>query len=269
LAASTPTYASPADTIWQNLHTYLDERTKIDEETRRLTALFKEALNLPAINTATQPIDCPVCGTPVSLTPAQIAHIRSRVAETDSYQSAEAQAKHALETLRNSVQTLADANKAAAPRFLWTTSAARRTKGFTVPRIRQIAGQDHVSVALVDGWLQQVRPLARAHNRVLRSLATLHATLTDLTPETLVEVADLKAAFAACAAAVTAFQTALVSYGAADMPLRTHLQETIDAAGNVTGWQEFLDLASDLAVLRETLVERAARTALARELTRA
>jgi hypothetical protein len=174
-----------------------------------------------------------------------------------------------LTTPADTIQTLADANKAAAPRFLWTTSAARRTKGFTVPRIRQIAGQDHVSVALVDGWLQQLRPLARAHNRVLRGLATLHATLTALTPETLLEVADLKAAFAACAAAVTAFQTALVSYGAADLPLRTHLQETIDAAGNATGWQEFLDLATDLAVLRETLVERAARTALARELTRA
>jgi hypothetical protein len=51
--------------------------------------------------------------------------------------------------------------------------------------------------------------------------------------------------------------------------LRRHLQSTIDAASNVTGWQEFLDLADDLPGLREILIDRAARTALARELTRA
>jgi hypothetical protein len=94
----------PADAIWHKLQTYLDERAKVDEETRRLTALFKEALNLPAIAGATGPIDCPLCGTPDSLTPEQITHIRTRVAGTDSYRAAEAQAKNAIEALRSSVR---------------------------------------------------------------------------------------------------------------------------------------------------------------------
>src|SRR5205823_5072907 len=55
----------------------------------------------------------------------------------------------------------------------------------------------------------------------------------------------------------------------ADAPLRRNLQSTIDAASNITGWQEFLDLADDLPGLRETLADRSARTTLARELTRA
>jgi hypothetical protein len=263
-----PTLTRPADTVWQTLQTYLGERAKVDEETRRLTALFKEALNLPAIAMATEPIDCPLCGTPVSLTPEQIVHIRTRLAETDAYRAAEEQAKQALTMLRTSIQPLSDAIKAASPRFLTTTSAYRRSKGFTVERIRQVGGQDACTL-LVDAWLQQLRPLARAHSRALRPLATTQARLSTLTPDALVELADLEEEFAGCIDAAAAFRTALDAYEPADAPLRRHLQSTIDAASNVTGWQEFLDLADDLAGLRETLVDRAARTALARELTRA
>jgi hypothetical protein len=263
-----PPLTTPAPATWQKLQIYLDERTKVDEQTRRLTALFKEALNLPVIAAATEPINCPLCGTPVSLTPAQIAHIRTRVADTDSYRTAEEHARQAFTTLRSSVQTLVDAIKVASPRFLATTSTYRRSKGFTVARIRQVAGDD-VGVALVDAWLQKLRPLARDQNRALRALASIHANLTTLTPETLVQVADLKAAYATCTNAVTAFRTVLASYHVADLPLRTHLQATVDAASDVKGWQEFLDLADDLTGLRETLIDRAARTALARELTRA
>jgi hypothetical protein len=107
------------------------------------------------------------------------------------------------------------------------------------------------------------------NNRALRGLASIHASLTTLTQETLTEVANLRAAFEACIDAAANFRTALGAYDAPDTPLRRHLQATIDAASNATGWQEFLDLADDLAGLRETLVDRAARTALTRELTRA
>jgi hypothetical protein len=259
---------APNPAIWQRLQIYLDERAKVDEQTRRLTALFTEALNLPAIAAATEPIDCPLCGTPVSLTPGQIAHIRTRVADTDSYRAAEEQAKQALTPLGSSVQTLTDSIKAASPRFLTATSAYRRSNGFTVARIRQVVGDD-VGGALVDAWLRQLRPLARDQNRTLSALVSFHSRLTTLTPETLVDVAELKAAFETCTNAVTAFGTALASYQVADLPLRTHLQVAVDAASNVKGWQEFIDLADDLSGLRETLIERAARTALARELARA
>jgi hypothetical protein len=263
-----PPLARPADTTWQKLETYLDERSKVDEEARRLTALFTTALNLPVIATAVEPIDCPLCGTPDSLTPAQIAHIRARVADTDSYRTAEEQAKQALSALRTSVQTLEDAVKAATPRFLTTTSANRRSSGFTVERIRQIVGED-AAFNLVNPWLRQLRPLAHAYRRALSGLVAVDANLTTLTPETLLEVADLKAAFAACVDAVTGFRTTLEAYDAVDRPLRTHLQATVDTASNVKGWQEFLDLAAKLADLRKTLIDRSARTALGRELSRA
>jgi hypothetical protein len=40
---------APAEDIWTQLETYLAERAKVDEQTRQLTALFKEALNLPIV----------------------------------------------------------------------------------------------------------------------------------------------------------------------------------------------------------------------------
>ncbi len=39
----------PAADIWTRLDTYIDERRKVDEETRQIAALFDEALKLPAI----------------------------------------------------------------------------------------------------------------------------------------------------------------------------------------------------------------------------
>jgi len=263
-----PPVTRPPDTTWQKLQTYLDERSKVDNETRRLTALFKEALNLPAVATATEPIDCPLCGTPDSLTPAQIAHIRARVADTKAYRRADEQAQHALASIRTSVQTLDDAVEAAAPRFLATTTADRRSKGFTVERIRQILGEDSTS-DLVTPWLQKLRPLARAFLLARRRFATLHATLATLTLDTLLDLNDLRTAFAACIDAVTAFLSSLGPYDAADITLRTSLQATIDAASHIKGWQDFLDLAKDLGALRETLIDRSARTTISRELSRA
>lgn len=46
----------------------------MDEETRRLVDLFREALALPAVKHAHAAIDCPLCRSEAALTPARIAH---------------------------------------------------------------------------------------------------------------------------------------------------------------------------------------------------
>jgi hypothetical protein len=118
--------------LWDALDTFIAERSKVDAETRRLTALFKEALNLPVIATATAAIDCPLCQTPAGLTTAQIAHIRARVAETQTYRTAEAGASKALEWLRASTRGLSGDLLAARPAFLALRAAQRRAAGVTV-----------------------------------------------------------------------------------------------------------------------------------------
>ena len=61
------TRPAPATAQFERLANYLAERGKVDEEIRRLTSLFKEALALPAVAAAHAPIDCPLCAAQVSL----------------------------------------------------------------------------------------------------------------------------------------------------------------------------------------------------------
>jgi hypothetical protein len=80
---------------------------------------------------------------------------------------------------------------------------------------------------------------------------------------------SLKAAVKSRGDPAAELRTMLAGYAAADQALRDHLTAIIDSASHVKGWQEFLDLAANLAGLRGTLVERAALTALAKEFEQA
>lgn len=82
-------WAAPGQDLIDALGAYVAERTEVDEETRRLTKLFTEALALPAVAGATAPVDCPLCASPASLTPHRIAHIRESLKATDSFRAAE------------------------------------------------------------------------------------------------------------------------------------------------------------------------------------
>lgn len=263
-----PALESKDEPAWLALDTYLAERAKVDVETRRLTALFKEALNLPAVADAVEAIDCPLCGTPVSLTPGQIVYIRARVAETEAYRAAEEAAFRALERLRASTRRMSSGQLAARPAFLASPSGQRRKAGFTVARLREIAGPGEGD-ALVDAWLKLLRPLVRRHCRAARRASSLSAILQALDLAALTDTQALSADFEACAATVAEARAAFEVYAPADHALRNHLKAVIDTASNVKGWQEFLDLAADLTTLRAVLVERAALTALGKELTQA
>ena len=114
--------------------------------------------------------------------------------------------------------------------------------------------------------LKLVPPLARRHRLAAGHVADLAATLGALDTATIADTQSPKARFEENAAATAEVRGALAAYAQADQALRGHLSAIIDTASNVKGWQEFLDLAADLTTLREVLVERAARTALGREL---
>jgi len=139
---------------------YLDEREKIDEKTRQLVALFDQALNLPAIAGITEPVDCPLCGTETALTPERVQLIRGHVENTNDSKTAETAAKSALAQLSALAAALTTAADAAIAQYLKTTAAKRRETGFTVARIRALLGDRAQEV--VDPWLAQVRPFARA-----------------------------------------------------------------------------------------------------------
>ena len=259
-------WTAPSPDEWAKLDAYLAERGKVEEETRRLTALFREALAIPVINTARQPIDCPLCGTEDSLTPERIAHIRARLRETEAFQAAEKASIATLGRLAAAAHAVDQAVAAACPRGLASPPRAHRQAGLRVERIRELLEPD--AATAIDPWLMALRKLAAARatmDDIARALRTEIAGYVN-SPDTLEDPQPLKARFSEVTAAYNGFVALLKPYAVAEAVLLERLTPVIDAASETAGWQELLDVASDQDALRDSLIERQARTALQKEL---
>ena len=262
-------WTEPAQGEWDKLNAYLAERETVEEETRRLTALFREALAIPAVDAATQPIDCLLCGTEGSLTPERIALIRARTKETDDFQAAEAAAIGTLRGLAASARAFDRAAASACPRFLAMNSSERRHEGFRVERIRTLLEPD--ASAVIDPWLKALRNLARARASVDTTAKALTAEVDGYVekPDTLDDPRPLATRFGEAATAYRGFSELFKLYADAETALLERLTTVIDAASDTSGWQELIDLAGNQGALRASLIERQARTDLQGELNAA
>ncbi len=261
-------WEEPAQGEWDKLNAYLAVRETVEEETRRLTVLFKEALAIPTVDTATQPIDCLLCGKEGSLTPERIALIRTRTQETEAFQAANTAAMDALHGLAASAHALGTAT-AACPHFLTMNSRERRLKGFRVERIRVLLGAD--APAVVDPWLQALRNLARARVDIAATARALRAEVNGYMekPETLPHLQPLRSRFNDATTAYNSFSKLLRLYIDAQKALLERIAAVIDPASDAGGWQALINLAKDQDLLRASLIERQARVTLQRELKEA
>ena len=248
-------WTEPAQDEWDKLDSYLAERETVEEEARRLTALFREALAIPAVDAATQPIDCLLCGTEGSLTPERIALIRARAQETDDFQAAEAAAIDTLRGLAASARAFDRSAASSCPRFLAMNSSERRQEGFRVERIRTLLEPD--ASAVIDPWLKALHNLARARASVDATAKALTAEVDDYVekPDTLDDPRPLATRFGEAATAYGGFSELLKLYADAETALLERLTTVIDAASDTSGWQELIDLAGDQGALRASLIE--------------
>ena len=186
--APLPAWSEP--TVWAALDRYVEERAKIDEETRRLVALFNEALMLPAVASVTTAIDCPLCETPGSLTPARAQVIRTHVENAAGFTGAEAAAQSALSQLASFATGIETAAGAVLPVFAKQPASQRRASGFTVARFKTLLGEQAEN--LIRPWLSALKALRRA-SRLASQIAasttslieTQAASLSNLDPSVL------------------------------------------------------------------------------------
>lgn len=257
----------PSAATWSQLKTYIDEKAKVDEQTRQLAALFVEALKLPGMGELAAPADCPLCGNEAVLTPARVRLIKKHAADTEAFQKAEKEAKGAIAQLVTSADNLADGAIAARPSFLKEAAGKRRKDGFAVARLRELLGDDADTV--VKPWLANVRPVARLSSALLRRAVALHGRLEEITADighAEIDTKALEAEFNALAEQRVLFAAALDTYGAAATNLRAALNTALDEQSDTAGWQDLLDLAADPAALLSLLIERKARATVAKEL---
>lgn len=254
----------PADPIWTQLETYILERAKVAEQTRQLTALFKEALKLPAVAEIGGTVCCPLCNTDGGLTAGRVEIIRRHVADTVGFNAAETAAKAALSQLSASASNLSDSITASLPLFCSVGPSKRRARGFTIPRLRQLLGPD---AAVVDIWLARIKPILRA-GVALRRVAAAALALVEDEADALaaLDVDKLRGVFAKLQRERTALAAALTAYDAAAQALVVTLNQILDSQSDTAGWQDFLDIAADPGRLRRLLIERKAHAILAKEL---
>lgn len=251
------------------LPVYVAERDKVDEETRRLVGLLREALALPAVENAHADIDCPLCGSEAALTAARIAHIRGRVADTESFQQAQKDAAEALTQMLALVKGAVDGVIEALPLLITHPSRTRRARGIRVARIHALLGAD--AKPQVELWLSCLRRLVRARTRVVLASKRLTGLVSDAIekPESLDDPDLIRDGFSALAEARDAFAAGLVPYDPAEKAVSDALREVVDAQSETTGWQELIDLAGDRENLRAALIDRSAHEQAAKELAQA
>jgi len=264
-----PSWSEASDQQHEKLAHYLAERAKVDEETRRLTNLFAEALALPAVVDAEDSIDCPLCGTADSLTAERIAFIRARVADTEAFKAAEKHARETLSQMDSSLKSLANGVTAALPAFITSPSKSRRAKNFRVNKIRELLGDERK--AAIDAWLAALRRLMRRRAALGVSANKLAALIAPCvaSPEALTDADAIRAGFADVIAAYDLFALALKEYDPLEKVASAALTTVVDAESKTAGWQELIDLARDQANLRAVLIDQSAREQLAKEIKQA
>jgi len=249
------------------LVSYVAERRKVDEETRRLVSLFREAL--AAVEHAHADMDCPLCGTEAALTAARITHIRGRVADTERFHQAQKEAAEAVTQMQALVKSAVDGVVDALPRLIIHPSRSRRAQGNRVARIHALLGAD--AKQQVELWLSCLRRLVRARTRVVWAASRLAELIENAVekPESLEDSALIRDGFAALAAARDAFAAELVPYDPAEKAVSDGLSVVVDAQSDTGGWQELIELVADQENLRAALVDRSAHEQAIKELAQA
>lgn len=262
-------WSPPNKALWAQLNAYFEERGKIDNETRRLTALFRETLRLPFVSALKEAENCPLCGTQDALTTERIAYIKERFKETEDYQHAEADASRVLRQMESSAHTLSTMAESSLPQFLQWGHTVRHKEGFTGQRIRTLLGDD--ANTLGPPWLATIRPLKRAAAQMEKAanetVQLVVQYLRDLTK--LQDTQPLKNAFSRLAEAKDAFLTAYKAYESQENLLTEHLNAVLDEKSETAGWQDFISLAHNQTALHSAIIERKARETVLKELKKA
>lgn len=261
-------WSAPTPAVWAQLQKYIEEKSKVDEKTRQLSALFVETLKLPDLGE--NDVDCPLCATEGALTPARVKLISQHVQDTEGFQKAESDAKVLMAELLASARNLSEAATASKPSFLKAAPGARRKKDFTVRRLREILGDEADTV--VSRWLTNVRTVVRS-SAALRCCANAVRTSLQKTGSAdqgyEFDTAALTTAFGSLALHHAAYATVLAQFDAVTVELRDALNIALDAQSDTACWQDLLDLIANIPGVLPLLTERTARSTVSKELDQA
>lgn len=248
-------WASPDQADWENLNTYIQERVKVDKETRQLAKLFVEVLKTPAVKDISDPIDCFVCGTEEALTPERIAYIRDRLRQTKTFKITEEDAIGTLNRLNGISESLVRIVSAACPDFLDVKSEDFCESNFRPERIRMLLSDSEEPV--ISAWLNKLRTLAHAKISVCKRANALSSAIAEhiKDPDTFGNVKGMSDDFDEVARLFIVFSEAFEAYSVNEKALAELLKDVIDESSDTKNWQGLIDLSDDPDSLNNALIE--------------
>jgi len=254
-----PSWSDIPDNTWAVLLRFAEVSADVEKEVARLTELFTAVLDVPSIVDATAAIDCPVCNTTSALTQERIGDIRQKVAQQKKYSAARKEAQEAFRTLKDFDDRLDTAVLRATPTFFSWNENERKECGFTDEAIRDLIGD--VAEALLPQWNETSSELTEilAALKTCKEQAQTALANIDFDEFSRESVSILQSAHKNLISSANEVVSPLESQRAAQDPLVRTLNAVIDKRGQTLGWQDLIDLASDLDGLLEGLIDARVR----------
>lgn len=242
------------EAIEESIRLFLNERGKIDKETRSLIDLFNAALSLHDVGQAHEPIDCPLCGTDGSLTSARIALIRQHVKSTESYQNVEKATKQKLSGIESNLVLLNTSLENSLPGFLKTKASLRRLKGFTIAQIASLVSDKDI----LRSWVSKLRILARASSKLKKAIASaiIEVRAVQQQLDILADSDKLIARLQAVIDTQSLYESINSLHSQLVKQLLVPLKTVVALSSETKGWEELIRLASNPSSLWRRLKEQ-------------
>lgn len=245
-------WGGPSATLKEMVDTFLDERTKVDTEARRLVDLFKAALALPNHPSEHDARDCPLCGAIKTFTAERVTFIRERVKATDAYTGAAQAFQTALQAMNGQLEALEQSANQARPRFMRETACARRSAGFQLIRIRALVADE----LIVGPWAKAARLWWRAHRNLRTSITNMlresRGALS--TPDIWSGAQQFADGVAEVQGAQKQFEATLLAYDSLAKDLGARLKAAVDESTDAKGWEPLIRVSRNPTGLWQALV---------------
>jgi len=233
------------------LSAFLRAKDAVDKEVARLLRLFHEVLSL--VEGVESAVDCPVCETPLALTPHRLRAIREKVEASTDYTKHRREANQVLSNLISIAQNaIQEANRACPPAVTWQEQDRARY----MPALEELL-DDRVKT-IVSEWESVLADLKQAKENIKRKATSLKETIASLQIDDLNEsiVKHLGQKAKQLFAASSEFDNALEAYKHTTEPLIETLKQEVDRRAGMEGWQDLINLCESRESLLGWLIER-------------
>jgi len=231
---------------------YDEAVSSVDDHMAALLPIFHAVLDTNVISSADHPVNCPVCQTPVALTPERIQAMREEVAARDGLSQAQQAIAGSLRSVRQQLDQLRN----------WIETTPPRTAKWTAEQEIQARRVLHSHGAGVEGFESYWSKVEWMCTRVSEvESAIVKADLTAAQAEGKVKamtplgstLADLQESISSARQAVNEFDAEYQRVLALAESFVQQVKPFLADTSSTNGWQELLELCPDPGSLAAAL----------------